>query len=427
LQYSALHEWAAWQSSVNQLNKISEVPEFLLCLKQSQSFCELLYQKINKRYLHSYNWFQNLPEDLISGIFDFLDLQPLLRAEQVCKLWRTHLRTYGSDIPAWSRVFIQKEWSWSSAEHPFLKELGISSTWRSRVRIRQKLEENWVNDSYKQSILNHGESVYNLQLAGNFLVSAGKEPTVKYWEISTSKLLQEFHGHDEAIYALGISNSYIASGGADETVKIWKKDTPVCRLTLGGHESSVNALALAKNTECLVSGTQNGLVKEWSLETGRCVQTVFAHETDVYSLALTGNTIVTASRDTTLKGWDLRSGQCINTLLGHEHAVYCICWDGKRLLSGSEDMTVKIWDGGRCFRTIWGHSNSVRSVSVVGRRIITGSWDYTINMWSETGKCLREQLMKNQFYTHIGIAQCDNYRLASAVTGGFILIGNYIP
>jgi len=145
-------------------------------------------------------------------------------------------------------------------------------------------------------------------------------------------------------------------------------------------------------------------------------------------LVLTGNVIVSASRDTTLKGWDLRSGQCINTLLGHEHAVYTITWDGRRLLSGSEDMTVKVWDDGRCLRTILGHSNSVRSVSVVGRRIVSGSWDYTINMWStETGKCLREQLMKNQSYTHIGVAQCDNYRLASAVTGGYILIGDYTP
>jgi WD40 repeat protein len=58
-----------------------------------------------------------------------------------------------------------------------------------------------------------------------------------------------------------------------------------------------------------------------------------------------GQTLVSASGDTTVKIWDLKTGTLLRTLTGHYAWVSSIAIspDSQTLVSGSYDKTIKVW------------------------------------------------------------------------------------
>ena len=59
-----------------------------------------------------------------------------------------------------------------------------------------------------------------------------------------------------------------------------------------------------------------------------------------------GNTLVSASDDTTLKVWNLQTGESRQTLTGHNDVVnsVAITPDGKTAVSASDDETIRVWN-----------------------------------------------------------------------------------
>ena len=80
----------------------------------------------------------------------------------------------------------------------------------------------------------------------------------------------------------------------------------------------------------------------------------------------------------------------VNRLQGHEDAVMSVSFspDGQTIATASWDTTVKLWRrDGEELQTLFGHQDEVWSVSFSpdGERIATASWDKTVKLWSRDG------------------------------------------
>jgi len=78
------------------------------------------------------------------------------------------------------------------------------------------------------------------------------------------------HGHVGAITAIAFhpDGTILASAGKDRTIKLWDVVTGEVRLTLEGHEADILAIAFTADGNTLVSGDVGGKVKLWRAAAG---------------------------------------------------------------------------------------------------------------------------------------------------------------
>nr|MBP7274235.1 hypothetical protein [Saprospiraceae bacterium] len=97
----------------------------------------------------------------------------------------------------------------------------------------------------------HKHSVFCLKYLPNYnsVVSGGRDATLRYWDISTWKTIQEVPAHWYTIndIALLANGTKFATASRDKTMKIWNGETGslekvINTIKSGGHHRSVNVL-----------------------------------------------------------------------------------------------------------------------------------------------------------------------------------------
>lgn len=153
-----------------------------------------------------------------------------------------------------------------------------------------------------ETLRGHGGKVFKVIVSkdGKYLLSGGKDKTIKFWDLKTGECLKTFEKHPEfKSLAIFPGSGYFASAGGsvtDSTVKIWNITTGECLRNFEGHSSGIETVSLTKDGKYLLSG----------------------------------------SNDKTLKLWDVQSGKLSRTFLGHLFPVTSsdISFDGTRIISG---------------------------------------------------------------------------------------------
>ena len=89
------------------------------------------------------------------------------------------------------------------------------------------------------------------------------------------------------------------------------------------------------------------IVRLLSVATGKRLQTLTGHEGWVRSVSFSpdGQTVATASADSTARLWDVTTGKQLQTLKGHQSRVYSVSFspDGQTVATASDDSTVRLW------------------------------------------------------------------------------------
>ena len=245
-----------------------------------------------------------------------------------------------------------------------------------------------------------------------------------------------FEGHSSAVIGLCFSNDsrFMASAGRDKTIKVWEISTGWDMLTLKGHEGAIWDVRFSQDDSKIISAGADSKIKVWDSMTGDAMSTVSVHSGAVYSLSCSpdGKTVASGSKDATVKLWNLATGKVRLSLLGHEDTVISVCFspDGKKLASSSKDGTIKIWDlrTGLEIFTLKGHSGAVFDVkfSTDGLYIVSSGKDKTIKLWDAI---FGTEVLT--FSGHEGIVYCigispDGQTMASASKDGMVKIWDLV-
>lgn len=208
-------------------------------------------------------------------------------------------------------------------------------------------------DGYKniRTLLGHDHSISAVRFirsgaagspsSGNLLVSAGKDQTLRIWDVTTGYCVRTLHGHTGWVRDVCPSpdGQFLLSTGNDQTLRLWDISTPSPenKLTMIGHDNVIQCCAFAPPSSYQYLASLAGLKKSPPTTS-------------------TAEFMATGSRDKTIKLWDSR-GACLKTLEGHDNWVSALAFHpgGKYLLSVGDDKTLRCWDlsqEGKCVKVL---------------------------------------------------------------------------
>lgn len=179
--------------------------------------------------------------------------------------------------------------------------------------------------------------------AGNMLVSASWDRTLKLWDASSGYILMTLRGHTDWVSccAWNRDGTRIASSSFDGTLKIWDVITGLEIRTIHAHERGVNGCGWSPCGTKLLSCADDRLLKIWDVASGGLLHTLSGPTMSVFCCAWSpnGKWLLGGSADGTLSVWNAQSGERISRLLGHEDGVLCCAWspDSRRIISGGID------------------------------------------------------------------------------------------
>ncbi|WP_428011548.1 protein kinase domain-containing protein [Baaleninema sp.] len=193
------------------------------------------------------------------------------------------------------------------------------------------------------------------------------------------------------VYGLAVSpQNNIVVSGSFQTLGIIALKNGVLLNERSVHESWVKAIAFTPDGNTIVTASQDTTIRLWDTRTGIRKLTLNNHTKAVNDIVISadGHIIVSASDDRTIRVWDLRSGRVLHTLQGHTGAVTSLALsaDASTLVSGGEDKTLRVWNvrQGVQIRALTGHEAGVRSVALSpdGTTIASSGADNTVRLWN---------------------------------------------
>lgn len=217
-------------------------------------------------------------------------------------------------------------------------------------------------------------------------------------------------GHTAVVLALSSMGNYILSSGRDNTVRLWKlnpADFSVQCIGVGNrHTGAVGSVAFGHiSRTTFVSASQDTCIKLWALpkklddvnaanenETVElnCIATQIAHEKDINCVCISPNDkmIASCSQDKTAKLWDATNLSLLGVLRGHSRGVWTVKFSpvDQLLLTTSADCTMKLFtlNDMSCIKTIEGHESSILRGEFLsnGMQILSSSSDGLIKLWN---------------------------------------------
>ncbi len=203
-------------------------------------------------------------------------------------------------------------------------------------------------------------SSLNFSPDGKSLVSTSYDNTLRFWKIAFNQWL--FFGKVANakkshvfinIHAGWVCNAVFspdgemfATVGEDGSVQLWDSQQGKLLKTLKGHEDMTQAIAFSRNGKMLISSGKDETLRVWNVATGKNLRVLAGlPETNALLFGPNDRFWASAHSDCSIKFWQTANHQCIGQLRGHSDLVNAIALspDGQTLVSASADTTLKIW------------------------------------------------------------------------------------
>jgi eukaryotic-like serine/threonine-protein kinase len=286
-------------------------------------------------------------------------------------------------------------------------------------------------NAYQRALTGHQGDVYGVQVVGDGrrLVSAGRDGTLRLWDVSSDKPGQILgtYANELNFAALALDGVTLATGSDDGTIRLF--DLAAGRETghFVGHGNWALCGAMSPLGDQLATSGRDNVIRLWAIPQGELLAELLGHTTTVESLAYLpdGKSLVSAGGDCTLRIWDIaaKTGAVIAT---HPVPAKCVACshDGRRLATACEDQNIYVWDvdSRSLYGRLSGHRESVQCVafSPDDTRLASVSVDAAVRAW-DLGKLTQIE----SFVGHSSRVWCvawfpDGNSLASAGADGTV-------
>lgn len=163
---------------------------------------------------------------------------------------------------------------------------------------------------------------------GGTWASSGNDQVINVYDYTSQERMVELRGHEHVVESLSFLTQdarpstmtthtkptnadavdFLVSGGRDRTVRLWKLASASCVAVFNAHENWVRAVLLHPSGQYIVSSSDDKTIRVFDIKAQRCLRTLeAAHGHFVTSLDLHPNLpiMVSGSVDATVKCWTL--------------------------------------------------------------------------------------------------------------------------
>jgi WD40 repeat protein len=126
--------------------------------------------------------------------------------------------------------------------------------------------------------LRHGQEINDVAFSpdGRRLATAGKDRTVKIWDLENGHELLSYEGHKDHVRCLAFSRDgkILASGGAEADIKLWDPVTGKDIRTIKGKGTYVTSLAYSRDGKTLVASNDDRAMRLYDVATGNLIREI---------------------------------------------------------------------------------------------------------------------------------------------------------
>lgn len=280
-----------------------------------------------------------------------------------------------------------------------------------------------TSDMNCKIVKGHTDTVLSLAAFKGFLLSAGKDNTVRLWQLDPGSFTVTCVGvgtkHTRAVGAVAfgkIAHHTFASVAQDMCIKVWRlpKELPAatatainlnCVATTIAHKEDVNCIAISPNDQMLATTSQDKTAKLWSMADLSLLGVLRGHRRGIWCARFSpaDQVLMTTSADCTIKLWSLADMSCLKSFEGHDSSVMRAEFlsHGMQLVSAGSDGLIKLWNikSSECVQTMEKHDGRVWTMAVAAdeSHFISGGSDSLLVKWKDmteaekTTKLLEQQ------------------------------------
>jgi WD40 repeat protein len=277
-------------------------------------------------------------------------------------------------------------------------------------------------------------------------VSGSADGLLKFWEVSTGRLIYTSYHHldQKAVAAIGGGNyggitispqvtfvdisakrDRLLSGASDGSVVVSEIKTGRLMRVYHSHAKGVNAGSFSQDATLAVTGDAGGEIRLWQTATGRTIRKFVINFRSSQITALTlspnGRLILAGDSEGIIRLIDPAAEHPIQILGQHASSVSAAKFsaDGGMAVSGSWDGSLKLWgiNPRREFKSPNGHKGKVIAAAFhrSGDRFMSCSADGTVKLWNTASKILKTNRINHP---------ADVYAAAFSSDGRFIITGS---
>ncbi len=246
---------------------------------------------------------------------------------------------------------------------------------------------------------------------------------------TNGKQIKNFSGHSEAVYSVNFSpdGKYLLSGGKDSTIRLWDVASGKEIKQFVGHSSSLITALFSRDGKNIISSGRDETIRLWSAASGKEIRKFERDCRAFYSVAFapSGDHIISVSSDNSLRLWDVQSGKQIKSFQDNTDKIFTAMFspDGKYIVSSATNNTLILLDAlsGKKIKTFSGHIDFISSAVFTpdGKNIVSGSNDKTIRIWDiSSGKELQKFTVQNTGIKNVSVSPDGQYIVSCGFDNG---------
>ena len=255
--------------------------------------------------------------------------------------------------------------------------------WDNSVRI-------WRRDKREAIAILKGHTGWVTALAIHgqraVLASGSWDQSIRIWDLESGRPTQTLWGHSGRVRALTYAGDTLVSAGDDGTLRFWQMPDYKLEKRIEAHKGSITSIALHPASKRLASCSLDGSIAIWSVAKRRLIRRILSNENPAVAVAFSTNgELISAHRDRSLLRWKPGSKKAQH-LASAASGINALRFDDRRNRIGAalSDGSTVFWSlNDRTKHEFLAHRLPVNDLSIASQQnlLATVGDDQTLRLW----------------------------------------------